>query len=158
MRIVLSPFPFDDERTYDESSRNAAVVSETAGRTGIHLEDTKRVDGQWRVAGESGMRTVVTRKGETMRAAREQAYGRIDEVLMPNMYHRDDTGERWVDGDGERLQAWGGASDPDARPGRRLPLASATGPTPGGPLHDFLTVRPHYSGYAEVLDGRRWRR
>jgi len=26
---------------------------------------------------------------------------------MPNIYYRDGTGERWVDGDGDRLQAWG---------------------------------------------------
>lgn len=70
---------------------------------GIHLEDTRQVDGQWRVAGESGMPIVVTSKGETMGAAREQAYGRIDDVVMPNIYYRDDTGERWVDDDGDRL-------------------------------------------------------
>ncbi|AOW81160.1 phosphoribosylamine--glycine ligase [Halodesulfurarchaeum formicicum] len=106
VRIVLPPFPFDDEQTYDENSRNAAVVFEV-GREGIHLEDTKRVDGQWRVAGESGMPLVVTGKGETMQAARQQAYERVDHVLMPNMYYRDDIGERWIDGDGDRLQAWG---------------------------------------------------
>jgi phosphoribosylamine--glycine ligase len=49
----------------------------------------------------------VTGKGETMQAAREQAYGRIDDVLMPNLYDRDDIGERWIGGDGDRLQAWG---------------------------------------------------
>ncbi|GAA0539228.1 phosphoribosylamine--glycine ligase [Halorubrum ejinorense] len=124
VRVVLPPFPFDDEKTYDENSRNAAVVFQTESREGshasgervtssgvapdgIHLEDTKQVDGQWRVAGESGMPIVVTGKGETMGAAREQAYGRIDDVVMPNMYYRDDIGERWVDGDGDRLQAWG---------------------------------------------------
>jgi phosphoribosylamine--glycine ligase len=105
--VVLPPFPFDDEKTYDENSRNAAVVFETESREGIHPEDAKKVDGQWRVAGDSGMPIVVTGKGETMQAAREQAYGRIDDVVMPNMYHRDDIGERWIGGDGDRLQAWG---------------------------------------------------
>jgi phosphoribosylamine--glycine ligase len=42
-----------------------------------------------------------------MQAAREQSYDRIDDIVMPNMYYRDDIGERWVDGDGDRLQAWG---------------------------------------------------
>ncbi len=83
------------------------MVFETEGRDGIHIEDAKYVDGQWRVAGDSGMPIVVTGKGETMRAAREQAYGRIDDVVMPNMYYRDDIGERWIDGDGDRLQSWG---------------------------------------------------
>ncbi|MFC7248347.1 phosphoribosylamine--glycine ligase [Halomicroarcula sp. GCM10025324] len=107
VRVVLPPFPFDDPKTYDESSRNAAVVFETESRAGIHIEDAKKVDQQWRAAGESGMPLVVTGKGETMQAAREQAYGRIDDIVIPNLYYRDDIGERWTDGDGDRLLVWG---------------------------------------------------
>ncbi|MFW6002836.1 MAG: phosphoribosylamine--glycine ligase [Halanaeroarchaeum sp.] len=107
VRVVLPPFPFDDPKTYDENSRNAAVVFETDSRDGIHLEDAKNVDGQWRVAGESGMPIIVTGMGETMQDARRQAYGRIDDIVIPNMYYRDDIGERWIDGEGDRLQAWG---------------------------------------------------
>ncbi len=107
IRVVLPPFPFDDEKTYAENSRNAAVVFETESREGIHLEDTKQVDGQWRAAGGNGMPLVVTGKGETMQEAREQAYDRIDDIVIPNLYYRDDIGERWIDGDGDRLQAWG---------------------------------------------------
>jgi phosphoribosylamine--glycine ligase len=40
---VLPPFPFDDEKTYDENSRNAAIVFRTADRDGIQIEDAKRV-------------------------------------------------------------------------------------------------------------------
>ena len=107
VRVVLPPFPFNDEKTYDENSRNAAIVFETDSRDGIHIEDAKNVDGQWRAAGESGMPLVVTGKGGTMREAREQAYDRIDSIVIPNLYYRDDIGERWIDGDGDRLQAWG---------------------------------------------------
>jgi phosphoribosylamine--glycine ligase len=53
------------------------------------------------------MPIIATGKGETMEQAREQAYGRIDDIVMPNMYYRDDIGERWADGDGDRLLAWG---------------------------------------------------
>ena len=107
VRVVLPPFPFDDEKTYDENSRNAAIIFETDSREGIHIEDAKRVNGQWRVAGESGMPLIVTGTGETMQAARRQAYDRIDEIVIPNLYYRDDIGERWIEGDGDRLQAWG---------------------------------------------------
>ena len=107
VRVVLPPFPFDDEETYDENSRNAAVVFGSDSREGIHIEDAKRIDGQWRVAGESGMPLVVTGKGETMQSARGQAYKRIDDIVIPNLYYRDDIGERWISGDGDRLQAWG---------------------------------------------------
>jgi len=107
VRVVLPPFPFDDEETYDENSRNAAVVFETEGRTGIHIEDAERVDGQWRVAGDAGMPLVVTGTGETTEAAREQAYGRLDDIVIPNLYYHDDIGERWIEGDADRLLAWG---------------------------------------------------
>jgi len=82
VRIVLPPFPFDDEKTYDENSRNAAVVFETESRDGIHLEDAKRVDGQWRVAGNNGMPIVVTGKGDTMQA-------RARAGVRPDRRHRD---------------------------------------------------------------------
>ncbi len=107
VRVVLPPFPFDDAAIYDENSRNAAVVFDTDDRDGIHIEDAKLVDGQWRVAGDNGMPIVVTGKGETMMLAREQAYNRIYDIIMPNMYYRDDIGERWIEGDGDRLLAWG---------------------------------------------------
>ena len=107
IRVVLPPFPFDDEKTYDENSRNAAIVFATDDREGIHLEDVKNVDGQWRAAGENGMPIVVTGKGETMGEARKRCYGRVDDIVIPNHYYRDDVGERWINGDGDRLQAWG---------------------------------------------------
>ncbi|QSG06982.1 phosphoribosylamine--glycine ligase [Halapricum desulfuricans] len=107
VRIVLPPFPFDDGKTYDENSRNAAVVFGTDSRDGVHIEDAKNVDGQWRAAGESGMPLVVTGKGETMQQARRQCYDRIDDIVIPNRYYRDDIGERWTEADGDRLLAWG---------------------------------------------------
>jgi phosphoribosylamine--glycine ligase len=107
VRICVPPFPFDDEQTFEENSRNAAIVFESGDRTGIHIEDTKNVDGQWRVAGTSGIVAVATGKGATMRDAQEQVYDRIDDVVVPNCYYRDDIGERWIEADGDRLLAWG---------------------------------------------------
>ena len=83
------------------------MTSSGVAPDGVHLEDTKLIDGQWRIAGESGMPLVVTGKGETMQNARRQAYERVDDIVIPNLYYRDDIGERWIDGDGDRLQAWG---------------------------------------------------
>jgi phosphoribosylamine--glycine ligase len=107
VRIVLPPFPFDDEETYEENSRDAAIVFDGENRDGIHIEDAKQVDGQWRVAGDNGMPIVVTGKGETMQAAREQCYDRVDDIIIPNLYYRDDIGERWIQGEGDRLHGWG---------------------------------------------------
>ncbi|MFC3478695.1 phosphoribosylamine--glycine ligase [Halobacterium litoreum] len=133
VRVVLPPFPFDDPKTYDENSRNAAIVFDSDGGDGgttppdgVHIEDAKCVSlrdtrtasgepcdprarerGQWRAAGESGMPLVVTGMGETMQEAQRQAYERVSDVRIPNLYYRDDIGDRWVAGDGDRLHAWG---------------------------------------------------
>jgi phosphoribosylamine--glycine ligase len=108
VRVCLPPFPFTDEATFAENSRNAAIVFDDPDRReGFHIEDTKRVDGQWRVAGTSGIACIATGTGPTMQAAQAQAYERIDTITIPNMYYRDDIGERWIDGDGDRLLAWG---------------------------------------------------
>jgi phosphoribosylamine--glycine ligase len=108
IRICVPPFPFDDDKTFDENSKNAAIVFEDPDdRTGVHIEDTKRVDGQWRVAGTSGIVAIATGEGETMREAQAQAYARVDGITIPNMYYRDDIGERWIDGESDRLLAWG---------------------------------------------------
>ncbi|WP_135824124.1 phosphoribosylglycinamide synthetase C domain-containing protein [Halorussus ruber] len=108
VRVCVPPFPFDDEKTFDENSRNAAVVFENPEETaGVHIEDTKNVEGQWRVAGTSGIVLVVTGKGQTVREAQSQAYRRVENVVIPNCYYRDDIGDRWVEADGDKLQAWG---------------------------------------------------
>ena len=37
---------------------------------------------------------------------RQQAYARIKNILIPNMYYRDDIGDRWFE-DHDRLHTWG---------------------------------------------------
>jgi phosphoribosylamine--glycine ligase len=44
--------------------------------------------------------------GQTMKQAREQAYSRVRNILIPNMYYRDDIGERWAE-DSDKLHNWG---------------------------------------------------
>jgi len=107
VRICVPPFPFRDEATFDENSRNAAIVFRDGKTDGVRIQDTKRVDGQWRVAGDHGIVLFVTGMGSTMAEARQQAYRRVQNVIIPNMYYRTDIGQRWIDGDGDRLQAWG---------------------------------------------------
>jgi phosphoribosylamine--glycine ligase len=109
VRLCLPPFPFHGDRaTFEENSKNAAITfQDPTRRDGLHIEDVKEVDGQWRVAGTSGVFLLVAGKGPTMAAAREEAYRRVENVVVPNMYYRDDIGERWIAGDGDRLQAWG---------------------------------------------------
>jgi phosphoribosylamine--glycine ligase len=106
VRIVVSPFPFDDDATFFSVSKNAAIFFKKGVPEEVHIEDVKIVNGQWVVAGTSGVVLVVCGVGPTMKQAQAQAYSRVRNILIPDMYYRDDIGERWFD-DHDRLHTWG---------------------------------------------------
>jgi hypothetical protein len=60
------------------------------------LRTLKPVNGQWLVAGTSGVILIVIDMGPIMRQAQSQVYSRIKNVLIPNMYYQTDIGDRWV--------------------------------------------------------------
>jgi phosphoribosylamine---glycine ligase len=106
VRIVVPPFPFDDTETFESFSKNAAIIFKRPPADEFHIEDVKQVNGQWVVAGTSGVILVVVGLGQTMKQAQAQVYSRIKNVLIPNMYYRTDIGDRW-DEDSDRLHNWG---------------------------------------------------
>jgi phosphoribosylamine--glycine ligase len=106
VRVVVPPFPYNDRETFESTSKDSVVLFKTPSRDGIHIEDVKLVDGEWRVTGNSGVVLVVCGTGSTMRQAQRQAYNRVRNVMIPYMYYRDDIGERWTE-DSDRLHAWG---------------------------------------------------
>jgi phosphoribosylamine---glycine ligase len=106
VRIVVSPFPFDDDATFLSMSKNAAILFKKGIPEEVHIEDVKQVNGQWYVAGTSGVVLVVCGVGQTMRQAQTQAYSRIRNIMIPDMYYRDDIGERWFE-DHDKLHTWG---------------------------------------------------
>jgi phosphoribosylamine--glycine ligase len=106
VRIVVPPFPFDDRDTFESFSKNAAIVFKKPPADEFHIEDVKQVNGQWVVAGTSGVILIVVGLGQTMKQAQAQVYSRIKNVLIPNMYYRTDIGDRW-DEDSDRLHNWG---------------------------------------------------
>ena len=106
VRIVVPPFPFDDKDTFESFSKNAAIVFKKPPADEFHIEDVKQVNGQWVVAGTSGVILIVVGFGQTMKQAQAQVYSRIKNVLIPNMYYRTDIGDRW-DEDSDRLHSWG---------------------------------------------------
>jgi phosphoribosylamine---glycine ligase len=106
VRIVVPPFPFDDEGTFESFSKNAAIVFKKPTQDEVHIEDVKQVNGQWLVAGTSGVVLIVVGLGQTMKQAQAQVYSRIKNILIPNMYYRTDIGDRWYE-DGDKLHNWG---------------------------------------------------
>lgn len=106
VRIVAPPYPFDDQDTFDRYSDNAAIFFKKPVYDGVHIEDVKNINGQWLVAGTSGVALVVVGTGQTMKQAQNQAYSRIKNIIIPNMYYRTDIGDRWFE-DADRLHTWG---------------------------------------------------
>jgi len=104
VRIVVPPFPFNDENTYAVKSKDAKIYLED-GEEGLHIEDVKLVNGEWKIAGTSGVVMIVCGTGNTMKQAQLIAYERIKKILIPRMYYRNDIGDRWKE-DERLLKQW----------------------------------------------------
>ena len=84
----------------------AVSFKNPASIDGVHLFDVKIDNGIWRIAGTSGVLLVVTGSGTTVKDARSMAYGRIKNIIIPNMIYRTDIGASWAV-DSDRLHTWG---------------------------------------------------
>jgi len=107
VRIVVPPFPYKDKETFESTSKDAVILFKTPNREGVHIEDVRTVNGEWLVTGTSGVVLIVCGIGPTMRQAQRQAYNRVKNVMIPNMYYREDIGDRWSEEDSDRLHSWG---------------------------------------------------
>lgn len=103
--IATPPFPYDDK---NEMSiyKDLSIIFKKPNFDGIHLGDVKLEDGNWRIAGDTGYALVVTGSGTTVEDARKQTYGRIENILLQNMFYRTDIGLGWCE-DSDKLQTWG---------------------------------------------------
>ena len=106
VRIVVPPFPYDDPKTFEANSEDRIIIFKKPDYAGVHIEDVKLVNGEWVVTGNSGVVLIVCGTGPTMRQAQAQAYNRIKNIMIPNMYYRTDIGDRWFE-DHDRLHTWG---------------------------------------------------
>lgn len=107
IRLVVPPFPYgSDAKNLVASSKDSVILFKKPMLDGIHIEEVKKSNGNWLVTGSSGVVLVVTGTGDTMRSAIDKAYKKINNILIPNMYYRDDIGERWFE-DSDKLHNWG---------------------------------------------------
>ena len=107
VRIVVPPFPYHDPEALENTSKDSVILFKTPSREGVHIEDVRTAEGEWLVTGTSGVVLIVCGTGPTMKQAQRQAYNRVRNVMIPNMYYREDIGDRWFEEDSDRLHAWG---------------------------------------------------
>jgi phosphoribosylamine--glycine ligase len=103
--VAVPPFPFTDVQAFRRYSEDATIIFKRPNIDGVHLGDVKLVDGDWRLAGQSGYAVIVTGSGITVDDAQKQVYKRVENILIPNMFYRTDIGNRWVH-DSDMLHAW----------------------------------------------------
>jgi phosphoribosylamine--glycine ligase len=104
--VAVPPFPFSDNETFRKFSEDAPVVFKKPVIDGIYPGEVKLVEGEWLLTGTSGYSLIVSGAGSTMDDARKEAYGKIKNIQIPNMFYRTDIGERWHR-DSDLLQTWG---------------------------------------------------
>jgi phosphoribosylamine--glycine ligase len=106
LRVVVPPFPYSDPKTFEANSKDRVIIFRRPHYEGIHIEDVKLVNGEWLITGNSGVVLVVTGMGSSVKQAQAQAYQRVKNILIPNMYYRTDIGDRWLE-DHDKLHTWG---------------------------------------------------
>jgi len=104
--VTIPPWPFQDDKAFKKYSEGATILFRRQSLDGIHIGEVKLEEGDWHIAGNSGYALVVTGSGATMADAIEKAYQNVRNVMIPNMFYRDDIGHRWTH-DSDMLLSWG---------------------------------------------------
>ena len=101
----VPPFPYDDKSAM-AIYQGLSILFKKENIEGVRLGDVRMDEGDWRVAGERGYVLVVMGAGATVEEARKQAYSRVDNIMLQNMFYRTDVGAKWSE-DSDKLQTWG---------------------------------------------------
>ena len=103
--VAIPPFPFTDPSTIN-TYKDSSILFKKPNLEGAHIGDVKIMDGDWHIAGDSGYALVVTGSGATVEEAKTQAYNRVKNIMLLNMFYRTDIGDKWTV-DSDKLQTWG---------------------------------------------------
>lgn len=104
--VAIPPFPFEDEKAFRKYSEDATILFRKPNLNGVHIGEVKLVERDWHIAGKSGYALVITGSGASMQEAINVAYQSVRNVMIPNMFYRDDIGQRWFK-DVDMLLSWG---------------------------------------------------
>ena len=103
--VAMPPFPYNDKAEFS-IYKDSSILFKKPNMDGIHLGDVKFVEGDWKLAGQSGYALVVTASNGTVEETRRLVYKRVHNIMLQNMFYRTDIGLRWYQ-DSDKLQTWG---------------------------------------------------
>jgi len=106
---ILVPTYFadsSDKETIEIYHDLPILFKKSANVEGVHIYDVKIDEGVWRIAGSSGYLLAVTGSGTTVVEAQRQAYLRVQNIMVQNMFYRTDIGAKWFE-DRDKLHTWG---------------------------------------------------
>ncbi|HKO58675.1 MAG TPA: phosphoribosylglycinamide synthetase C domain-containing protein [Thermoanaerobaculia bacterium] len=102
--VVLTVPTFPYWHGYEELSKGAPILFRSAvDAEHLHYAEVALENGQLVTAGSVGYVMVVTGRGATVEAAREDAYARAAQVVIPNVRYRRDIGEQFIAADRARM-------------------------------------------------------
>jgi Phosphoribosylamine-glycine ligase len=107
--LTVPPFPYSDG--YQELGKGMPICFRDSltdsDRDALHYGEVAMNNGHLVTAGMIGYIMVVTGRGETVLAARREAYDRVKKVVIPNCRYRDDIGVRFINEDHSRMRQLG---------------------------------------------------
>lgn len=109
--VVVPPFPYDVDLGTDSLRGTKILFKEPLSdeeMDRINFEDVSRdTRGDYYLAEENGFALHVSGYGETVEAARKQAYDLIKKISIPKMFYRTDIGLKFIEEDRAQLKKWG---------------------------------------------------
>lgn len=73
----------------------------------LHFEEVSQKHKQFYISSKTGFVLHVTAVADTVEDARELAYGRIGNIVIPKMFYRTDIGLKYINEDRAKLKHWG---------------------------------------------------
>ncbi|MBC8012516.1 MAG: phosphoribosylamine--glycine ligase [Methyloceanibacter sp.] len=115
--ITTPPFPYSREHVSEPIGLPILFEGDLspAERRNLHYGEVGLKEDVLVTSGASGYTLVVTGTGETIAAAREAANVLAGKVVVPNARYRRDIGDKLIDGDFAKVEAWG-LLDPSVLP------------------------------------------
>lgn len=91
--IGVPPLPYVDQDIADRMSNGLPIIFRDGKSEGVYPGDAICTEEGWICQGEKGYPCVATGCGDAISDAQMQAYGRVRNIIIPNMMYREDIGD-----------------------------------------------------------------